>query len=138
MTASTYKSYSELGSSISGNATVGDLVLTRKPVDIKGYEISGEVNFSKAWKFTALYSHVEGMTSTAQAVPGQPTPKLDLQLGVNDVSPNKLVMSLNWKMDSWSARLGSPRWPRWTPMPAPPATSTPMPTLCLTWASTTT
>ena len=105
--ASTYKSYSELGSSISGNATVGDLVLTRKPVDIKGYEISGEYNIDRTWKFTALFSHVEGMTSTAQAVPGQPLPPLNLQLGVNDVSPNKLVMSLNWKMDNWSARLGS-------------------------------
>jgi iron complex outermembrane receptor protein len=108
VTASTYRSYSELGSSISGSAAIGDYILTRKPVYISGYEISGEYDFSKAWKATALYSHVGGLTSATQVVPGQPLPPLTVQLGVNDVSPNKLVTSVNWKGDDrWSARLGT-------------------------------
>lgn len=106
--ASTYRSYSELGSSISGNATVGDLVLTRKPVSISGYEISGEYIFNKEWRANALYSHVAGTTSSAQVTPGQPLPPLNLQLGVNDVSPNKLITSVNWKPnDTWSVRVGT-------------------------------
>jgi iron complex outermembrane receptor protein len=40
-------------------------------------------------------------------VPGLPLPALNLELGVNDVSPNKLVTSVNWKDDRWSARLGT-------------------------------
>ncbi len=107
LTASTYKSYSELGAAIAGNAVVGDFVLTRKPIEIKGYEISGEYAFSKELKANALFSHMSGRTSTAQAVPGQPLPPLDLELNTNDISPDKLIASVTWKYsDAGSVRLG--------------------------------
>ena len=108
LTASTYRSYSELGASIAGNATVGDFVLTRKPVEIKGYEISGEYAFSKELKANALYSHMSGMTSATQVVPGLPLPPLTIELNTNDISPNKLTTSVTWKYsEAGSLRLGS-------------------------------
>ncbi|TRZ57963.1 MAG: TonB-dependent receptor [Rhodocyclaceae bacterium] len=108
LSASAYRSYSELGASIAGNATVGDYVLTRKPVEIKGYELSGEYSFSKALKANALYSHMSGMTSATQVVPGLPLPPLAVQLNANDISPNKLNASVTWKYSEVaSARLGS-------------------------------
>lgn len=108
VSASAYRSYSELGASIAGNAVVNDYVLTRKPVEIKGYELSGEYSVNKALKFNALYSHLNGKTSTTQAVPGQPIPPLNLELNANDISPNKLTASVTWKYSELgSARLGS-------------------------------
>ena len=108
VTASTYRSYSELGASIAGNATVGDFVLTRKPVEIKGYEISGEYAFSKELKANALYSHMSGITSATQVIPGQPLPPLTIELNTNDISPNKLTTSITWKYsEAGSMRLGS-------------------------------
>ncbi len=105
--ASTYKSYSERGAAIAGNATVGDFVLTRKPIEIKGFEISGEYAFSKELKANALYSHMSGMTSTTQAIPGQPLPSLNLELNTNDISPDKLIASVTWKYgEAGSVRLG--------------------------------
>ncbi|MEQ1515303.1 MAG: TonB-dependent receptor [Usitatibacteraceae bacterium] len=108
LTASTYRSYSELGASIAGNATVGDFVLTRKPVEIKGYEVSGEYVFSKELRANALYSHMSGKTSATQAVPGQPLPPLTIELNTHDISPNKLTTSITWKYgEAGSVRLGS-------------------------------
>lgn len=48
------------------------------------------------------------MTSTTQAVPGQPIPPLTLELNANDISPNKLNASLTWSHgEVWRTRLGS-------------------------------
>ncbi|MCX7176224.1 MAG: TonB-dependent receptor [Proteobacteria bacterium] len=108
ISASAYRSYSELGASIAGNTTINDYVLTRKPVEIKGYELSGEYSFNKALKVNALYSHLNGMTSTAQAVPGQPLPTMNLELNANDISPNKLNAAVTWKYSELgNLRLGS-------------------------------
>lgn len=108
ITASAYRSYSELGASIAGNTVVNDYVLTRKPVEIKGVELSGEYNFDKAWKVNALYSRMSGKTSTTQAVPGQPLPPLNLELNANDRSPNKLNASVTWKYNErGNVRVGS-------------------------------
>ena len=108
VSASAYRSYSELGASIAGSATVGDYILTRKPVEIKGYELSGEYNFNKALKVNALYSHMSGMTSATQVVPGQPLPALSIELNANDISPDKLNASVSWKYSELgSVRLGS-------------------------------
>jgi len=108
VSASYYRSYSELGASIAGNAVVNDYVLTRKPVEIKGFELAGEYSFNKDLKANALYSRIEGMTSTLAAVPGQPIPPLNLELNANDISPNKLNASVTWNYSElWRARLGS-------------------------------
>ena len=105
--ASNYKSYSERGAAIAANQTIGDFALTRKPIEIKGFEISGEYAFSKELKANALYSHMSGMTSTTQAVPGQPLPALNLELNTNDISPDKLIASVTWKYgEAGSVRLG--------------------------------
>lgn len=108
VSASAYRSYSELGASIAGSAAVGDYVLTRKPVEIKGYELSGEYNFSKTLKANALFSHMSGMTSATQVVPGQPLPAMTVELNANDISPDKLNASVTWKYgELGSVRLGS-------------------------------
>lgn len=108
VTASVYRSYSELGATISGSTKVGDYVLNRKPVEIKGYEVSGEYAFSKALKASALYSHMSGMTAASNTVLGLPTAPLTVELNANDISPDKLVASATWKFsEQGSVRLGS-------------------------------
>lgn len=108
VSASAYRSYSELGSSITGNIAVGDYVLNRKPVEIKGYEISGEYNFNKALKANALYSHMKGMTAASNTVDGLPPAPLTVELNANDISPDKLIASATWKYNErGSLRLGS-------------------------------
>jgi len=108
VTASVYRSYSELGATISGNPLVGDFVLNRKPVEIKGLEISGEYSLSKELKFNAIYSKIKGKTAATNTVVGQPAAPLTLELNVNDISPNKLNTSVNWNFNAQgSVRLGS-------------------------------
>ena len=108
LTGSAYRSYSERGASVAGNATVGDFVLTRKPVQIKGFEISGEYAFTKDLKANALYSHMSGKISATQAIPGQPLPPLTVELNTNDISPDKLTASVTWKYSAdGNVRLGS-------------------------------
>jgi iron complex outermembrane receptor protein len=92
-----YHSFSELGASLTSallgtppNQTL-ELVLQRRPVDLKGLEFTGEFRLNKAWKFNALYSHTKGFTRTSATGP------LIRQQGMGNVSPDKINLSANWK-----------------------------------------
>jgi iron complex outermembrane receptor protein len=89
--ASYYESKSKLGQSLSIDPVTNDFVLNRVPVNIKGYEMSGDVNISKQWKASALYSHIRGKTWFVKDGP------LDKDMGVLDINPDKIGLSVTWK-----------------------------------------
>jgi iron complex outermembrane receptor protein len=92
VSASYYESSSDLGASLSVDPVTLDFVLNRAPVDIEGYELSAEYRLSSSWQFNALFSHTEGHTTQA----GQPNGPLSLEMGVVNISPDKLSGSVEY------------------------------------------
>ncbi len=86
-----YRSYSELGASLTVDPVTRDFVLQRRPVKLTGYEFTGEFKATSTLKFTALYSHMKGMTRTTETGP------LTREQGMGNVSPDKLNLSSTWK-----------------------------------------
>ncbi|MDP1581701.1 MAG: TonB-dependent receptor [Candidatus Didemnitutus sp.] len=91
LNASYYKSYSDFGVSLTVDPVTRDFVMQRRPVDLKGWEVSGEFRPNKLFRFNATYSHTKGMTRTTQTGP------LTRQMGMASISPDKLNLSATWK-----------------------------------------
>lgn len=86
-----YKSKSDFGQSLSIDPVTNDFLLSRQPVNISGYELTGELRTSRDLKFTALYSHTSGKTWFTSGGP------LTRQMGVLDINPDKLGLSTTWR-----------------------------------------
>lgn len=86
-----YDTKSDLGQSLSIDPVTNDFLLNRLPVRIKGLEMQGELNLSREWRATALYSRTLGKTVFTAGGP------LDRQMGVLDVNPDKIGASATWK-----------------------------------------
>ncbi len=89
--ASYYKSYSDFGVTLTVDPVTRDFVMQRRPVDLKGWEVTGEFRPNKMFKFNATYSHTKGMTRTTETGP------LTRQMGMASISPDKLNLSATWK-----------------------------------------
>ena len=92
--ASVYDSKSDLGVSLSIDPITNDFIMNRAPVRIRGLELNGDVTLARDWKFTGLYSRILGTTTFVKDGP------LDKRMGVNDVNPDKIGTSVNWKFAS--------------------------------------
>ena len=90
VSASYYKSDSDFGVSLLVDPTSEDFIMLRRPVEIEGYELTGELNMFDDFRITALYSHTEGKTRTTDTGP------LNREMGVNDISPDKFAASVTW------------------------------------------
>jgi len=90
LTASVYDSRSELGSQVRVDNTTGIGSVQRLPVQVKGFEFSGEFKPARPWTLTATYALTRGKTA---ASPGQP---LDVDLGARSQGPDKLVLGARW------------------------------------------
>lgn len=97
LTGSYYNSFSTFGQTLLIDPVTRDFIIRRLPVDIKGIELSGELKLSKTLKASATYSRIRGKT---EFVPGGP---LDRQMGVLDISPDKVNVSGTWKPTSQSS-----------------------------------
>ncbi len=86
-----YRSYSELGATLSIDPVTKDFILQRRPVKLTGYEFTGEYKVTSALKFSVLYSHMKGLTRTSETGP------LTREQGMGNVSPDKLNLSTTWK-----------------------------------------
>ena len=86
-----YRSYSDLGSSLSVDPVTKDFILQRRPVLLRGFELNGEFKLNSSLKFTGLFSHATGYTRTSETGP------LTRQQGMGNVSPNKLNLASTWK-----------------------------------------
>lgn len=97
-----YESNSDFGASLVVDPDVGDFVLSRKPTEIQGFEITSTYDVTDSINLSALYSHVEGKTT------GSDPNVLDREMGILDVSPDKLVVKADWMFsDKGNVVLGS-------------------------------
>lgn len=104
LSGSYYESTSDLGASLSVDPVTQDFVLNRAPVDIEGYEFSAEYRLNSSWQFNALFSHTEGHTTQA----GQPNGPKSLEMGVVNISPDKLSGSVQYNfLDTAQVILGA-------------------------------
>jgi iron complex outermembrane receptor protein len=100
--ASYYQSDSDLGVSLLVDPTSQDFIMLRRPVEIEGYEITSEFKFTDTLRATALYSHTEGKTRTTDTGP------LTREMGINDISPDKIGTTLSWQFnEAGDVTLGS-------------------------------
>lgn len=86
-----YESTSDFGSSLVSSPITQDYVLDRSPVEITGWEFSGELRLHPSLTLNGLYSSIVGKRPTN---PGDP---LNARIGVGTVSPDKIVAGLNWR-----------------------------------------
>ena len=99
-----YDSESDLGVSLAVDPVTSDYIMLRQPVRIKGYELSGSLNLSENWRANAIYSHIEGKTTSTTGGP------LNREMGVTDINPDKLAASFSWKfMPNAELTLGATR-----------------------------
>jgi iron complex outermembrane receptor protein len=91
--SSYYRSYSKLGVSLTVDPISRDFIMQRRPVEITGFEFTGELKLTDDIKVTALYSHIKGMTSAVEAGP------LVVRQGVSSISPDKIGTSVSWKFN---------------------------------------
>ncbi|HEY5800311.1 MAG TPA: TonB-dependent receptor, partial [Burkholderiaceae bacterium] len=99
---STYNSTSELGVSLAIDPVTNDFVMLRQPTDIKGIELQGEYIMNNALRANMTYSRIRGKTVFVTNGP------LDKDMGISDISPDKLGASINWNAsDKTSVRLSS-------------------------------
>lgn len=89
--ASYYESYSDFGVTLTVDPVTRDFVMQRRPVDLKGWEVSGEYRPNKKLRFNGSYSRTKGMTRTTETGP------LTRRIGIASVSPDKLNVSATWK-----------------------------------------
>lgn len=100
--ASYYESNSDLGVSLLVDPRNDDFIMLRRPVEIKGYEFTSEFKITDSLRATALYSHTEGKTRSTDTGP------LNREMGINDISPDKIGTTLSWQFnDAGDVRLGS-------------------------------
>ena len=99
LSGSHYDSKTDFGASLAVDPVTNDFILTRAPNRIKGYELTGEWRFNEAWKATALYSHMKGMTAFWADDPAGRWKAGDLNkpMGVLDLNPDKFGWSVNWQ-----------------------------------------
>jgi len=98
--ASYYESDSPFGEATQRDA---DFILRqrRRPTEIQGWEFNGDYNVTDDIKVTAIYSHTEGRTRSGNEGP------LDLDIGIGDIGPDKLVITGDWVFsDKGQAILG--------------------------------
>lgn len=89
---SRYNSYSKLGSTYGVDPVTLDFVLNRRPIRIKGWDMTAEIRPISQLRFNAVYSALEGYTSPANF---QSRP-LNVQLGIVNIAPDKLNLSATW------------------------------------------
>ncbi len=107
-----YDSKTDFGASLAIDPVTNDFILTRAPNRIKGFELTGEWRFNDAWKATALYSHMKGMTAFWADAPNgsYKAGELKRPMGVLDLNPDKFSWSVNWKfMPGGDVTLGATR-----------------------------
>ncbi|MCE4557187.1 TonB-dependent receptor [Roseateles cellulosilyticus] len=97
VSASVYRSHSDLGSQLVVSNGIGSL--QRVPITVRGFEISGEWRPDAAWQLNGSYALTRGRTASAAGG------SLDLDLGARSQGPDKLVLGGRWQpAPAWSVQ----------------------------------
>ena len=99
-----YQSKSANGSTYAVDPVTKDYVLNRRPIQIFGFDVSGELRPTKDLRLNVVYSHVVGKTSAANGVASP----IETPLGVLNIAPDKLTATATWQfIPAASLSLGS-------------------------------
>lgn len=90
-TASVYDSRSSLGSQITVSNGIGSV--QRVPIEVKGFEFTGQWRAAPGLTLNALYALTRGRTAASAGAP------LSLDLGARSQGPDKLVLSGQWRLN---------------------------------------
>ena len=100
--ASYYQSESDFGVALAIDPVTNDFIMRRQPIDIKGFEATGDFQVTRDIKVGALYSRIRGKTVFVDGGP------LDREMGVLDINPDKFGAWVTWRFsDRGDLRLGS-------------------------------
>ncbi|MDB5708330.1 MAG: hypothetical protein JWL96_400 [Sphingomonas bacterium] len=99
-----YQSRSKNGSTYAVDPVTKDLILNRRPINIYGFDVTGELRPTSDLRFNLVYSHVIGKTSAANNV----TTPINTPLGVLNIAPDKLTATATYQViPAASLSLGS-------------------------------
>jgi len=99
-----YQSKSKDGSTYGVDPVTKDYVLIRRPINIFGFDVSGELRPTHDLRFNVVYSHVVGKTSAGNGIASP----IDTPLGVLNIAPDKLTATATWRViPAASLSLGS-------------------------------
>lgn len=88
--ASVYRSYAPLGSSLTFDPVTQQSFVSRSPTRVTGFELMAEARITDSLTVTTLYSDSDGKTSLAA---GQP---LNIHMSGDQIPPNKVAAVVNW------------------------------------------
>ena len=89
-----YQSKSKNGSTYAVDPVTKDYILNRRPINIYGLDVNGELRPTHNLRFNVVYSHVVGKTSAANGVPSP----IDTPLGVLNIAPDKFSATATWQV----------------------------------------
>lgn len=99
-----YQSRSKNGSSFAVDPVTKDYILNRRPINIYGFDVTGELRPTSELRFNLVYSHVIGKTSAANGVASP----IETPLGVLNIAPDKLTATATYQViPAASLSLGS-------------------------------
>lgn len=100
--ASVYRSYAPLGSSLTFDPVLQQSFVSRSPTRVEGYELMAEARITDTLTLTTIYSDTTGKTSRAA---GQP---LNIHMSGDQIPPNKVAAVVNWAfLDNASATVSA-------------------------------
>lgn len=88
-----YQSKSKNGSTYAVDPVTKDYVLNRRPINIFGFDVSGELRPTHDLRFNVVYSHVVGKTSAGNGIASP----IETPLGVLNIAPDKLTATATWQ-----------------------------------------
>jgi len=98
---SVYESTSDFGANLVTDPITQDFVLSRKPEEIQGIEVTGSYDVLDDLNVSAIFSSIGGKTLDANG-------DLDRELGIFNIPANKLVVTADWQFsDNGNVILGS-------------------------------
>jgi iron complex outermembrane receptor protein len=99
-----YQSRSKNGSSFAVDPVTKDYILNRRPINIYGFDVTGELRPTSELRFNLVFSHVIGKTSAANNVASP----IETPLGVLNIAPDKLTATATYQIiPAASLSLGS-------------------------------
>lgn len=100
--ASVYRSYAPLGSSLTFDPVLQQSFVSRSPTRVTGYELMAEAHITDSLSVTTIYSDTTGKTSLGEGLP------LNVHMTGDQIPPNKVAAIVNWAFsDNASATLSA-------------------------------
>jgi iron complex outermembrane recepter protein len=102
LSASVYRSYAPLGSSLIFDPATQQSFVSRSPTRVTGFELMAEAHITDDLSLTTIYSDTTGKTSLAAGMP------LDVHMTGDQIPPNKVAAIVTWAfLDNASASVSA-------------------------------